>query len=424
MQAPCFRRPVHGRPVPCLAWPVRCLTLIPVILLAAGLSLAAAQDTNPAQVPSTAGKKTIVFGTNADLQNAGKERGAEVGVVDAEPDKPDASNKRGEFAVAPIPMVNPSIGNGGGAAVLYARRFGNNDKVPASTFGAAGFYTENGSWMFGAGARLYLANDRYRIVGAAGAGEFNYNFFGVGEAAGQAGISIPLAQSSRAFLVEPKIRILPHTYLGPRYHRITNRTSLNEDTETGTLPIPLPNDLKFNTAALGVRSQRDTSDNPFYPTVGSLLDLTMDFFGPAVGGDRTYQNGTLSFNKYFLAAKKNVFALRATGCTASESTPFFDVCQLGWPKDLRGYQIGQYRDLRMLVGQAEYRRELPWRLGIAAFAGAGAVGRSFGDMGSPEPGGGFGLRFLLAKENHINLRFDYAWGNNSHAVYVSLGEAF
>jgi outer membrane protein assembly factor BamA len=406
--------------------PLAPIGLIVLILLAAcaALNSAYAQDTNPAQVPSTAGKRPILFGTNADLQDSGKEKGEDVGLVDAEKDKSGEKKKRGEFAVAPIPMVNPSIGNGGGAAVLYARKFGDDPKVPASSFGAAGFYTENGSWMLGAGVRLYLANDRYRITGAAGGGEFNYNFFGIGSDAGQAGTSIPLAQRSRAFLIEPKIRILPYTYIGPRYHRITNRTSLNGDIDPGTLPIPLPEDLKFNTAALGLRGQRDTSDNPFYATVGSVIDLTMDFFGPGVGGDRTYQNGTLVFNKYFLAAKKNVFALHASGCTASEETPFFDVCQLGFPKDLRGYQIGQYRDYRMMVGQAEYRRELPWRLGAAAFAGAGSVGRTFGDMGSPEPGGGFGLRFLLAKENHINLRFDYAWGNNSHAFYVSLGEAF
>lgn len=93
-------------------------------------------------------------------------------------------------------------------------------------------------------------------------------------------------------------------------------------------------------------------------------------------------------------------------------------------KDLRGYQIGQFRDHRMLVGQAEYRRELFWRIGVVAFAGAGAVVKTFDNFGDPEPGGGLGLRLLVAKKNHINLRIDYAWGNNSHATYVSVGEAF
>ena len=29
------------------------------------------------------------------------------------------------------------------------------------------------------------------------------------------------------------------------------------------------------------------------------------------------------------------------------------------------------------------------------------------------PGGGAGLRFTLAKRNHVNLRADYAWGRDS-----------
>ena len=80
----------------------------------------------------------------------------------------------------------------------------------------------------------------------------------------------------------------------------------------------------------------------------------------------------------------------------------------------------------MLVGQAEYRRDLFWRLGTVAFAGAGAVAHTWADFGDTdaEPGGGFGLRFVLAKRNHINLRADNAWGNNSKASYISLGEAF
>ncbi len=104
--------------------------------------------------------------------------------------------------------------------------------------------------------------------------------------------------------------------------------------------------------------------------------------------------------------------------------PFWDICELGMTKDIRGYQIGQFRDNRMVVGQAEYRRELFWRLGAVAFAGAGAVGKTFSQFGNTEPGGGFGLRVILAKQNHINLRVDYAWGDSSHATYVSLGEAF
>lgn len=371
------------------------------------------------------------YGTNTNLEGSIRDKGSTLGVPPSSV-KRDTSNgkgsrkkKRGEFAFAPIPMVNPSIGNGGGAAVLYTTRLGNDDVSPPSSFGGGGFGTGRGSWALGLGGRFYLREDRYRILVGAGGGEFNYNFFGTGSAAGEAGISIPLSQRSRAFLIEPKIRIFPKWYLGPRYHLITNRISLGSSkSDPSNLPIPLPQDVKFQTAALGIRLQRDSSDSPFYPRHGSLTDLTTDFFGPGVGGDRTYQSLVLSYDKYLSVATKNVFAVHASMCVASDKAPFFDLCQFGLSSDIRGYQVGQYRDNRMLVGQAEYRRELFWRLGAVAFAGAGAVGSDFGNFGDAQPGGGLGIRFVLAKKNHINLRADYAWGNNSHASYVSIGEAF
>ena len=411
-----------------------CVTIMALasVLLAA---LASGQTTSsPAGTSSGGGENNSsgVFGTNADLEGSSADKGATMGAgpgtgvtTDTAANPNTTTDRHGEFAFSPIPMINPSIGNGGGGAVLYTKRLRDHDSSPPSTFGVTGFGTGRGSWGFGLGARLYLKNDRYRILAGGGGGEFNYNFFGVGADAGSSGISIPLSQRSRAFLIEPKIRIFPHWYLGPRYHLITNRISLgSHKLNLADLPISLPGDLKFQTAALGIRMQRDTSDNPFYPHSGSLLDLTADFFDPAFGADRDYRNLTVSYDKYISAGTKNVFAVHGSVCMVTDQAPFFDICELGSSKDIRGYQIGQFRDYRMLVGQGEYRRELFWRLGAVVFAGAGAVGKTFDQFGSAEPGGGLGLRFLLAKRSHINLRADYAWGDNSHATYISLGEAF
>jgi hypothetical protein len=398
-------------------------------LLVPGMLLAQSSSGNTP--PPTDSNSTQLFGTNVDLEGSSVDKGSTLGLAAPPQEQTPATaaagtqQPRGEIAFSPIPMVNPSIGNGGGAALLYSRRLGANNMSPPSTFAVGGFATGRGSWGLGLGARLYLSNDRFRILAGGGGGEFNYNFFGVGADSGQAGVSIPLSQQSRAFLIEPKMRIFPHWYVGPRYHLITNDIGLgSHKLNPETLPIPLPSDLKFRTAALGVRVQRDTSDSAFYPRKGSLIDLTADFFGPAFGADRDYKNLTVSYDKYLSMGPKNVFAVHGSVCMVSDEAPFFDVCELGQSKDLRGYQVGQFRDDRMLVGQGEYRRELFWRLGAVAFAGAGAVGKTFGDMGSAEPGGGLGIRFVLAKRNHINLRADYAWGDGSHATYVSLGEAF
>jgi hypothetical protein len=376
--------------------------------------------------PPPSEPQQVLFGTNADFNNSEISDGTQLGLVqNQEAGKP---KKRGEFAVAPIPVVNPSIGNGGGLVVMYATKLGGEDDTsPPSALGLAGFGTGLGSWGLGGGGRLYLKNDKYRIAVGGGGGRFNYNYFGIGNAGGDAGISIPLSQSSKGFLIEPKIRVFRKWYVGPRYHIISSVVSLNSSTEDpSNLPIPLPSDLNLKTAAFGGRVLRDTSNNAFYPRQGSIFDVLGDLYGPAVGGQRTYQNLTLGYNYYRGVGAKNVFAIRGSVCMVTSQAPFYDLCQLGISKDLRGYQIGQFRDNRMLVGQAEYRRELFWRIGAVAFAGAGAVAPNWGgfDNTQAKPGGGLGLRFLLAKRNHINLRFDYAWGENSRATYVSIGEAF
>ena len=388
--------------------------------------VAQAQQSSP-PAPQTSQAPPAIFGTNVDFEGGSAAKGATLGDA-ANPEENTPSGKpkrRGEWAFAPIPMINPSIGNGGGGAAIYMRHLGGDTTSPPSTFAVSAFGTDTASWGAGLGAKVYLHHDRFRITAGGGGGEFNYNFFGIGTDAGTNGISIPLSQNSRAFLVEIKVRLYGHWYAGPRYHLITNRISLNSGKlNPDDLPIPLPSDLHFQTAALGVRIQRDTSDNPFYPRSGSLIDLTADFFGAAVGADRNYKSFTTDYDKYFSAGSKNTFAIHGSVCAVSDQAPFFDVCQLGLSKDLRGYQIGQFRDDRMLVGQTEYRRELFWRLGAVAFAGAGTVGKTFEQFGSAEPGGGFGVRFTLAQRNHLNLRADFAWGDNSRATYVSLGEAF
>ena len=159
---------------------------------------------------------------------------------------------------------------------------------------------------------------------------------------------------------------------------------------------------------------------------GAILDVLGDLYGPAVGGKRTYQNLTIGYSYYHSLGTKNVFAIRGSACMVTSAAPFYDLCLLGMSKDLRGYQVGQFRDNRMVVGQAEYRRDLFWRVGAVAFAGAGGVAPTWAGFGSaePKPGGGVGLRFVLAKRNHINLRADFAWGENSRATYISVGEAF
>jgi hypothetical protein len=93
---------------------------------------------------------------------------------------------------------------------------------------------------------------------------------------------------------------------------------------------------------------------------------------------------------------------------------------------LRGYVPGRYIDRQMFATQLEYRLALPKRLGLVAFGGVGEVAPSVGKFNGENllPAIGTGLRFLLNKKYHVNLRIDIAQGKNEHTWSMSIGEAF
>jgi hypothetical protein len=89
---------------------------------------------------------------------------------------------------------------------------------------------------------------------------------------------------------------------------------------------------------------------------------------------------------------------------------------------------GKYFDRYMVTTQLEYRLSLPMRFGVAAFGGVGEAIPG-GDQllfrnNSFLPAGGGGLRFLLSKEYHVNLRADIARGRDGHTFSMGIGEAF
>src|SRR3982751_1777940 len=133
---------------------------------------AAAQENSPRQFPNLASQSATAnsqtqaptsggtFGGAVEAENGIGTQGAEIGV--AKSGAQTAKQKR-EFASGPLPVLNPSLGNGMGGVVLYLVPLDSNPKTPASVFAVAGFGTGNGSWLVGLGTRMYLKNDRYRI---------------------------------------------------------------------------------------------------------------------------------------------------------------------------------------------------------------------------------------------------------------------
>lgn len=329
-----------------------------------------------------------------------------------------------EFVLAPLPIINPTLDNGVAlvAGALYSLGSGERRSPPSATF-LLGMATSNDSWSVGVAQSLRMDADRYRILAALAYLDIHYDFFGIGTSAGSDGRSILVNQVGTGGIAEFLTRLHGKLYGGARYRLM--RTTVSAD--LSNLPIAVPDaDADLRTGLLGPHLELDTRNSQFYPTTGWLADLMALFAGEAVGGHRDYQIYQFALSRYTSLGSRQVIAAKLNSCYADGPVPFYDLCLIGQFQDLRGYPTGQYRDRSMLTGQAEYRLRLPWRLGLVAFGGAGEVAPTFNDFTGDEvlPSGGAGLRFQLTRRTPLNLRVDYAWGKNSNALYVSVGEAF
>jgi hypothetical protein len=372
-------------------------------------------DTNAAAFVSTP-RAIETTGINPDYaETAGQQ-----------PTPDEKESRKGEIVVAPFPISNPALGSGLVLVGGYLFPISKKDQIsPNSMVGGGSFYTSNGSWLWGAGGKLYLKQDRFRITAFYGQGQLHYDLFGIGNSAGNQDLSVPIHQGGKALLVETVFRVTGKLFLGPRYQR----RDLNAQVKGEDLPPEFnidSHELDSITSSLGFHLQHDLRDSQFYPTKGVLTDIVGDFFQGTFGSDFSYQSYTFAFNKYSGLSPRQVLAFRIFGCATAGHVPFYDLCLLGMHNDVRGYKAGRYRDRLMLTTQAEYRLELWKRFGVAAFFGVGEVAPEISAFNNDnlKPAGGGGIRFTLAKKNHVNLRVDYAAGLQGGGVYMGVTEAF
>ncbi len=338
-------------------------------------------------------------------------------------------SREAAFVGVPIPTSSSAIGSGIVPVGGYIFRLRKSDEVsPPSVVGIAGLVTNNGSRGIALGAQLYFKQDMYHLTAGLVHGNLNYNLYGTGIAAGNAGLKLPLKQTGQAFFGEFLRRIGWKFFLGPRF--MTGNSVITIDgSGSGSSRIPVPADAGFRTTlrAIGLHLNRDTRPNRFYPTTGTVFDFTSDFFSQSLGSKYSFQSYRVMFNKYGSLSDKQVLAYNAMFCATGGQPPFYGNCLYGTNNELRGYAAGRYIDRYMMATQLEYRLVLPWRLGLVGFGGIGGVapsGRELFRTNNFLPAGGGGLRFLLSKLYHVNLRADIAAGKNGHTFSMGLGEAF
>jgi len=350
---------------------------------------------------------------------------ATAGQVGKKKEEKKKREKRGSFVIAPIPISNPALGSGIVPVIGFIFPITKSDKVsPPSVIGTGGLITDNGSRAFSLGAQIYFKQNTYKSTAIYARGNLNYDLYGSGV---DEGLKLPLIQTGSLFHAEFLRRIAWKFFLGPRFSIGSSRITVAENGTQFSEPPPEIG-LNIQLTALGVRLTRDTSPNRFYPASGTYFTATSDFYSPALGSKYTLQSYTGSFNKYWSIGKRQVLAYDVYGCATGGKPPFYMNCIYGSGNELRGYVAGKYFDRYMATTQIEERVALPYRLGFVAFGGIGEAipgGDEFLFRHNEFlPAGGVGLRLLLSKAYHVNLRSDFAWGKDGHTFILGIGEAF
>jgi hypothetical protein len=333
--------------------------------------------------------------------------------------------ERGSFVAAPLPISSPALGSGIVPVLAYIFPISTTDKIsPPSVAGAAGLVTDNGSRAIALGGEMYFKQNTYRTTAIYARGNLNYNLYGLGS--GDLQTKLPLKQTGQLVFAEFLRRTGWKVFVGPRFLWGSSLITLRAN-NFGAIPLPPDLGLNANLTAVGFRLTRDTSPNRFYPTAGTFLDFTADFFSQGLGSKYSYQTYKFNFNKYWALTQNQVLASGSFACFTGGEPPFYGNCIYGTDSKLRGYTAGRYLDRYMFGTQLEYRLALPKRFGLVGFGGLGGVvpgGNQQFRTKNFLPGGGGGVRFELSKKYHVNLRIDFAQGKDSHTWSMGVGEAF
>ena len=340
---------------------------------------------------------------------------------------PRGAGRRVTPMVAPIPFKNSQVGWGLMLMGGLIHRFDADTSVKPSTGVIGAFYTENQSWGVMALEVARFNQDAWRLRGGVAHFEVNYDFFGVGEAAGEAGQSIPLQQTMNFAVASGLRRIVPGFYLGVSALWMKTEVGLR-DSLAAPLPPTVSTDRSAELVAPGLQAELDTRDDDYWPAHGMIGQLKSSFFSEDLGSSRGFQRYQAYWSWFnTLRPERLVLATNITMCSSNGDAPFWALCTVGGGKGgLRGYQQGRYRDSVMTTAQAELRFHSAGRFGATVFGGFGQVAPGLGDITDARvlPAGGLGVRFQLTRNYPMHMRLDYAWGRDGGLLYFAVAEAF
>lgn len=182
-------------------------------------------------------------------------------------------------------------------------------------------------------------------------------------------------------------------------------------------------------SGIGLRLSYDSTDDSFSPTTGSYAEISYQYHPFWLGSQYSFSRISIdgrTFVKIPIPKFESVLGFQLLYEGVHGNAPLSFLPTIGEMDMMRGYTSDRFRDNYMISAQTEWRFPIYWRFGGALFFAAGRVMHNFTDFifEDIKYGGGFGIRFRLAKKKKINLRFDMGFTPEGYKFYFNLLEAF
>lgn len=324
---------------------------------------------------------------------------------------------------AAMPVINYSNTTGlsiGAMGQMYYKVSKKDTLSPISSSGIFGMYTTNGTWFGALFQKLYLKEDRWRILGSFGSGNINNQYFQEIPNYGGGFVGFNTKADFAFIKVERKI-------IGKLYFGLVGKYSKSKT--TFDLPDTLPPDLLTNNRSMnsiGYSFNFDERDNQINPYGGYNVYLKNNFYRDWIGSDDKFQSYNIAYNHFIpIKSPKDIIATRLFASIATGNVPFQGQNVVG-QDDIRGYTKGRYRNNQVYALQAEYRHRFENRFGAIAFLGFATAVESISKLENAPflPGGGLGIRYMAIEKLRINIGLDAALGKNDWGIYFRIGESF
>lgn len=330
------------------------------------------------------------------------------------------SIKRYRFQILPSIFHTPETSWGFGVTTLgyFTPKDTNTRKSNAQLFLD---YTLNHQISFQSDFALFSKKNKYYFNGSHDLSKFPEFYFGIGnENRPTDAVLIKISYADLKLNALKKLK--PNLYAGPSFHHQSLYDTDHKIVHNG---IEI-NNMGYSSTGLGLTFMIDKRDNLLCPEDGYFFqNSTIKYF------DHSHQTAGFVMNnfdaRYYKTLKQQiVFNAALYSVNGKGYIPFRMMPFLGGARYMRGYYAGRFRDNNMSIVQAEFRKHLFWRIGIASFGGFGQVYENVREFSFNRfhYNYGVGLRFQISEDSRANIRVDLGKTRDSHGLYVVFAEAF